>query len=328
MSKILSQDEIDALISSVPSSGSTDTAKLLAKKKISKYDFKRPNLVSKDQMRLLETIHETICRNFGVYLSAQLRMMMEINLQSVDQVIYSEYVMSIAPPGCIYICEVENPKSNFILEMSPQLAIFIVERLFGGQARVVSTARPISVIEQKVVGRVVDRILREIDTNWSGLLPFSSKRARFDSNPEFVQIASASEPVVVVTIEIKVHNNSTIMNLCYPYNLISDILGRPEVQEKMLFGQAVSDSEGKEIIEHKLGYTPVHLNAVLGKNVISIKDFIDLQVGDTIRLNKQIGNDIEIQVENLPVFSATIGKQNKNYALHINATNLGENHEK
>ncbi len=327
MSKILSQDEIDALISSVPTSEGDETNKLQFKKKITIYDFKRPNLVSKDQMRLLETIHETICRNFGVYLSAQLRMMVDINLQSIDQVIYSEYVMSISPPGCIYVCEVQEPNSNFIMELSPQLAIFIVERLFGGRGNVVSTIRPISVIEQKIVGRVVDRILNEVDNNWSGLLPFNSKVVRFDSNPEFVQIASSSEPVVVVTIEIKVHNNTTLMNLCYPYTLVSNILSKPEVQEKMLFGSTVATSEDRTIIETKLNQTPVKLSAVLGSNRLTVKDFINLQIGDSIRLNTRVGKDIEVQVENMSAFKAAIGQQNKNYALHITSSKEGDDYE-
>ena len=327
MSKILSQDEIDALITSVPVTEGNETGKLHFKKKVIVYDFKRPNLVSKDQMRLLESLHDTICRNFGVYLSAQLRMMVEISLQSIDQVIYSEYVMSIAPPGCIYICEVEDPQSKFILELSPQLSIFIVERLFGGRGKIITTVRPISVIEQKVVGRVVDRILKEIDNNWSGLTPFKSRVVRFDSNPEFVQIASASEPVVVVTVEIKVHNNTTLMNLCYPYSLVSNILSRPEVQEKMLFGSTSTGQKDRTILESKLHQTPVELNAILGRNKISIKDFINLQVGDSIRLDTRVGKDIQVHIANLPVFKATIGQQDKNYALQITSSKKGDYYE-
>ncbi|MFH1851041.1 MAG: flagellar motor switch protein FliM [Candidatus Neomarinimicrobiota bacterium] len=328
MSKILSQEEIDALISNVPETDAGgDVNRLGFKRKITVYDFKRPNLVSKDQMRLLETIHETICRNFGVFLSAQLRMMVEINLHSIDQVIYSEYVMSIAPPGCIYICELDEPASNFILEMSPQLAIFIVERLFGGRGKVVSTIRPISGIEQKIVGRVVDRFLREIDNNWSGLSPFKSRRTRFDSNPEFVQIASSSEPVVVVTVEVKVHNGTSLLNLCYPYNMVSNILSKPEVQEKMLFGSTISTRKERDVIEAKLNRTPVELDAVLGSNNISIKDFIELQVGDIIQLKTRIGQEIPVRIENQPVFSATMGKKNKYYALQITSSRLGDNNE-
>lgn len=66
MAKILTQDEIDALLSSV--SGEAEVAPALkSKQKVSLYDFKHPNLVSKEQMRLLETIHEGLCRNLAYF---------------------------------------------------------------------------------------------------------------------------------------------------------------------------------------------------------------------------------------------------------------------
>ena len=114
-----------------------------SQQKISLYDFKHPNLVSKEQMRLLENIHEGVCRNFGVFLSAQLRMIVEMNLLAIDQIMYSEFVMSIAPPSCIYVMKVKKPESTFVLEVNPTLSIYIVERLFGGRGGFVSPVRPI-----------------------------------------------------------------------------------------------------------------------------------------------------------------------------------------
>ena len=154
MAKILSQDEIDALLTNV-SGESESPAEIEPKQKVAIYDFKHPNLVSKEQLRLLETIHEGLCRNFGVFLSAQLRMIVEMNLLAIDQIMYSEFVMSIAPPSSIYVCVADNPQSQFVLEMNPQLSIFIVERLFGGQGSMVSEVRPISIIEQKVILRIL-----------------------------------------------------------------------------------------------------------------------------------------------------------------------------
>ncbi len=323
MAKILSQEEIDALLSNV-SGESFEEVEEKPRQKISLYDFKHPNLVSKEQMRLLETIHEGICRNFGVFLSAQLRMIVEMNLLAIDQIMYSEFVMSIAPPSCIYVCKPDNPASYFVLEMNPQLAIFIVERLFGGPGSPVTEARPISIIEQKVMSRVIDRLVVELSKNWGQITQFNTTVERFESNPEFVQIVPSSEPVVVVSMEIKIHGHSTLMNICYPYMWISNIVSSPEVQERILFGSQESSEEERNLIEENLLLTPANLSVMLGKTKISVKDFLNLQVGDVIQLKNRTDHLLPVYVNKKHAFNAVIGLRKKRLALRIESIVEGD----
>ena len=117
MAKILSQAEIDALLSTVADDSAEPEDGLGGPlRRVVLYDFKHPNLISKDQMRLLENIHENFSRNFGVFLSAQLRMIVEIELLAIDQLLYSEFVMSIAPPGCLYVINMDEPSGEAIVE--------------------------------------------------------------------------------------------------------------------------------------------------------------------------------------------------------------------
>ena len=316
MAKILSQDEIDALLSNV-SGDADDAGEIEPKHKVTIYDFKHPNLVSKEQLRLLETIHEGVCRNFGVFLSAQLRMIVEMNLLAIDQIMYSEFVMSIAPPSSIYVCEADQPQSAFVLEINPQLSIFVVERLFGGQGGMVNEVRPISIIEQKVMRRVVDRIAYEISKNWATVANFRTDVKRFESNPEFVQIVPSSEPVVVVSMEIKIHGNSSLMNICYPYMWISNILSTPEVQEKILFGSKESTEEEKDLIRFNLHQTEIDMRTILGKSSVSVKDFLELKRGDVIQLKSRTSHPLQIYAHNKYVFDAVAGIRNRRYAIRI-----------
>jgi flagellar motor switch protein FliM len=327
MAKILSQDEIDALLSNVSGEPEEDESGQQQKQKIALYDFKHPNLVSKEQMRLLETIHEGLCRNFGVFLSAQLRMIVEMNLLAIDQIMYSEFVMSIAPPSSIYVMNINKPSSQVVLEVNPQLSIFIVERLFGGKGNFVSEVRPISVIEQKVMRRVVDRITFELKKNWSPVASFDVDITRFESNPEFVQIVPSSEPVVVVSMEIKIHGNSTLMNICYPYMWISGIVSSPEVQEKILFGAKESSDEEKNIIKANIGQTKMIMKALLGRSHISIGEFLNLKMGDVIALNTRTDNLLPVYVKNRHVYDCTVGVRKKRYALQLKNILEGEDQD-
>ncbi|NOZ74613.1 MAG: flagellar motor switch protein FliM [FCB group bacterium] len=323
MAKILSQEEIDALISNI-STNPDDKQK--EGKKVTVYDFKQPHLISKEQLRLLESIHEDLARNFSVFLSAQLRMIVDMNLLGVDQIMYSEFMMSISNPGAIYIGEFEKPASKFILEMDPGLAIFTVERIFGGKGDYTTITRAISPIEQRVMNRVVQRISGEISKNWSTYLPLDVHIDRYESNPEFVQIIPASEPVVVISMEIKIHDNASLINLCYPYLWISNVMSKPEVQSKILFGTQQSSEEDKQLITSNLKSTPVNVKAMVGKTKVPIRLLLELKEGDVIVTNTRLIDDIRIFAEDEPVFKGVIGTKNNNYSFMVKEFNKEETH--
>ncbi|RLD15310.1 flagellar motor switch protein FliM [candidate division KSB1 bacterium] len=322
MAKILSQEEIDALLSSVSESTVTNTEQA-QKQKVTVYDFKHPNLISKEQMRLLEAIHENLCRNFSVFLSAQLRMIVEMNLLAIDQIMYSEFVMSIAPPSCLYVCNVDTPASHFVLELSPQLAIFVVERLFGGPGSPVTNIRPISVIEQKVMTRVINKFLEELAKSWELVTQFKADIQRYESNPEFVQIVPSSEPVVVVSMEVKIHGHATLLNISYPYMWVSSIISSPEVQEKILYGSTEATENEQKIIQESLMQTPTVINVRLGKSRISIKDFLDLQVGDVIQLEDRTDKLLPVYINNKHAFNGVVGLRKNHYAVRIESIEEG-----
>ncbi|MBN4081306.1 flagellar motor switch protein FliM, partial [Caldithrix abyssi] len=266
MAKILSQEEIDALLNNVSEEVEPSGGLVEEERKISLYDFKHPNLVSKEQLRLLENIHEDFVRNFSVFLSAQLRMIVEMNLVAVDQVQYSEFIMSIALPGAIYVGSINNPFSPFVLEISPQLSIFIVEKLFGGAGKFITEPRPVSVIEQRIIRRVIDHVAKEVSKIWKPIKEIECTIDRFENNPEFVQIVPSGEPVVVISMGVKIHGTSTMINICYPYTWISNILSTPKIQDKIFLGVSDSSEDEKSAVKINLKRTTLSMRAILGNS--------------------------------------------------------------
>lgn len=324
MAKVLSQEEIDALLSSVTGGEEASIEGQQELKKVALYDFKHPNLISKEQMRLLQNIHEGMVRNLGVYLSAQLRMIVDINLLAIDQIMYSEFVMSIATPAATYVGYIDAPSSYFVMEISPQLVVFIVERLFGGVGNFNPVKRPISIIERKIMQRVVERIAGEISKNWGNIKEFNCEFKRFESNPEFVQIVPSQEPVVVVSMEVKVRGNTALINLCYPYIWISNILSETDIQGKLVFGVKEPTTEERDIISTNLQLTGVALKALLGRSRLTLGEVINLKVGDIICLDTPINGKIPVYVQNRLSFFSSIGRKNKRYAIKIQNVIKGE----
>ena len=317
MAKALSQEEIDALLNNVFEGEDSKTGEDKSKKKITIYDFKHPNLISKDQMRLLEKIHEGLVRNFSVFLSVQLRTIVEVNLLAIDQINYSEFVMSISTPGAIYVGAIDEPYSQFVLEFSPQLIIFIVEKLFGGQGDFVATSRTISVIERRVMKRVVDHTVKEIAKQWGSLIEFQTKIQRFETNPEFVQIVPANEPVVVISMEIEVKGNTTMMNLCYPYTWISKIISSTDLTDKVLFDTPETKEYDRLQVLENMNRTRVALQGRLGSTHLALRDVLQLELGDVIKLNSDVTDQIDVFAQNKKVYTGSIGKVGKKYGVKI-----------
>lgn len=320
MAKILSQDEIDALLSTVAEdTGEGDGGGGLGPgKRVTLYDFKHPNLISKEQMRLLENIHENFSRNFGVFLSAQLRMIVEIELLAIDQLLYSEFVMSIAPPGCLYVMEIDQPEGEVILELSPSLVIFIVEKLFGGKGSFsAATSRSISIIEQRIMGKVMERASIEVTNVWRTIIDLKTEITRFESNPEFIQIVPSAEPVVVVSLQVKIHDNKTLMNFCYPYRWLSEVVSSQEVQEKIQFGSMESNPEERDKMERHLNKVTCSVEANLGTTTLSIDEFINLKVGDLMVLESSPNDECSVYVRERLTFKGVIGRKERYRAVQI-----------
>lgn len=329
MTKVLSQEEIDALLHSVDEGEDADKAKANIKKekKVSVYDFKRPHHVSKEQFRLLDNIHESLISKLGVFLSAQLKMIVEMDLIGIDQIMYSEFVMSISSPSALYVGEFDDPYSKFILEISPQFIASAIERLFGGQGTYKTTNHQVSNIERRIMKRIIDKISAEISNSWENVKDFNCEFNRFEHNAEFVQIASASEPVIVVSIEVKLREMTTMMNICYPHVWISEILSNPNLQNEIMLGNPSSGNNKPELIERNLHFTSTNLRAILGRTELTVQDFINLQKGDVLVLDKSLDEDVVVYAQNQPMFQAEIGKKRKNYAIKICDLLKGENNE-
>jgi flagellar motor switch protein FliM len=182
MADVLSQYEIDSLLSEM-TSGRVDVDDLvdgkLYKADVSNYDFRRPNRISKNQVRTLQTVHESFAEVFGYYLVSKLQTVVSITVTSVDQLFYSEFILSVSNPSCLYVFDLEGSDGSGILEISPQLALTIVERLLGGAADVPVHSRTITPIEQAVVRGVVEHALSDLREAWRSIAEIKWKLTLF-----------------------------------------------------------------------------------------------------------------------------------------------------
>ena len=284
MSDILSQEEVDALLSAVSAGGESDAGIFDQdqgpaggteggeedEKTLSLYDFRRPDRVSKDQMRTLQNLHESYARQFSTTLTNFLRTFVEIELVSVDQLTYSEFVMSISNPSCIYVFKMEPLDGTAIMEINPSLVFFIIDRLFGGQGRPSEQNRELSLIEQNVITRLVERGLNDLKDVWEHIGVFSPRIEAYETNPQFVQIVAPGETVILISLEVRMQNASGLMSLCFPYLLLESVI--PNLSgESWMSSQSTVTSETRGMLEHELESVEIPISAVIGQTRLTIR---------------------------------------------------------
>jgi flagellar motor switch protein FliM len=295
MNKILSQDEINQLLSSYKSQRMVDsTGEDL--REVQPYDFKHPERISKDMMRSMRTIHEGLARSMGTHLSSTMRLMAEINLLSMDQVTYAEYTMSLPELSCLYVLTSDKISGSVIVELSPQFVLYMVDRLLGGVGDALSEPREITVIEQNVIARMVNQLIRTLNEVWSMLFPMDFKLEGFETNPQFVQIAPASETVAVVFFEIRVRSFTFPMNICMPYFVLEPALPYLNQGRRLSMTDRRGDREIQLPVMHKVLCGELELSALLGRTEISLSDFLELQRGDILPLAVREHAEIELRV--------------------------------
>jgi flagellar motor switch protein FliM len=326
LADVLDQSEVDALLMAVES-GAVETqsesfsarpAATVQHRDVQSYDFKRPERVSKEQMRALEGIHESFARNFGASLSGFLRTIVEVRIATAEQLTYSEFIHSLPNPTNFNLLSAEPLEGQMCLEVSPLIIYPIIDRLLGGSnTDLYVPQRPLTLIEQRLVGRITDRALDALTESWSELVEVEFKISEVESNPHLVQIVAPNEVVVVLGFEIKMGGRAGTMSLCIPFNVIEPVMNKLLSQGWLAYQRRVTPEDKTEELARCLGATTVTLTAYLAETSITMHDLLTLQAGDILQTAKPDTGEIIVRVEGKNKFAAKIGRHKDNLAVKV-----------
>ena len=291
MTEVLSQSEIDALLSAISSGevlDNIDTKRVeVEHRKIKIYDFKRPDKFSKDQIRTLQMMHENFARVTTTSLSAQLRTLVGIHVASVDQLTYEEFIRSVSNPSTLAIVSMDPLKGSSILEIDPSITFTIIDRLFGGAGESPKNLnRELTDIELSVMEGIIVRILGNLREAWSQVIDLRPRLGSIETNPQFAQMVSPNDMVVLITLETKVADVEGMMNFCIPYITIEPILSKFSAQYWYASVRRGSTSENLKIIKEKLQNIYVETSAELGSMQLPLSDILNLQKGDVVKFTE------------------------------------------
>lgn len=320
MTEVLSQDEIDQLLTAI-SAGDSEPENFKPvndTRKIRIYDFKRPGKFSKEQIRTVSIMHETFARLTTTSLSAQLRSMVHVHVASVDQLTYEEFIRSIPTPTTLAVINMDPLKGNAILEIDPAVTFSIIDRLFGGTGEGTKVQRELTDIENSVMEGIIVRILANMREAWTQVIDLRPRLGQIETNPQFAQIVPPSEMVILVTLETKVGEEEGMMNFCIPYLTIEPIISKLSSQFWFSSVRRSSTTQYLGVLKEKLSTVDMDVVAELGTINLSVRDVLSLRVGDVIRLsNVKVGDPLTLSVGNQKKFLCQAGVIGKKMAVQI-----------
>jgi flagellar motor switch protein FliM len=295
-----------------------EAAPVRGEKQVALYDFRRPDRVSKDQMRALQNLHDGYARLLSTTLSSYLRTLVEIDIVSVDQLTYSEFMMSVSNPTCIYVFQMEPLEGAAIMEINPNLVFLVVDRLFGGQGKATDHSRELTDIEKSVLTKIAERSLQNLKEVWEHVGIFTPKIESYETNAQFVQIAPPNETVILISLEVRMKHGSGLISLCFPYMLLESVIDKLS-GESWISGQRTTTQETRRLIEAELASTDLPANVVVGEASLSMRDLLQLRTGDVVVLDKPAGSDLVVHVGDRAKFLGRVGLVGRNKSVQITA---------
>lgn len=319
MSEVLSQNEIDALLSAL-SSGEISVNDINEEKderKIREYNFKLPNKFAKDHTRTLQIMHENFARLLQTYLSGYLRALVQVEVVSVDQLTFNEFSNSMPNPSILGIVDFAPLSGSIILEIMPSIVFAMIERVLGGTGQPFERARGFTEIELTLVEKVLGQIIYYLRDPWKNVIEIKPKLKRIETNPQFTQIMSPNETVALITLNTKVGNIEGMIHICIPHLVIEPVI--PKLSTKYWFSSISKEITSNDIktIENRINSTVLPIKVVLGDADITVRDFLELQIGDVIPLSSAVNDDLMIYVGNKQKFTGKPGLKNNKVAVKI-----------
>ncbi|TDL89630.1 flagellar motor switch protein FliM [Vibrio vulnificus] len=317
--EILSQNEIDALLSAI-STGEMDADDLKkeeVEKRVKIYDFKRALRFSKDQIRSLTRIHENFARLLTTYFSAQLRTYVQISVASADQIPYEEFIRSIPKMTIMNVFEVPPLDGRIILEVNPNIAYSMMDRVLGGRGISVNKVDSLTEIETKIMSNLFEKAFENLKEAWGTIVEIEPVMTEFEVNPQFLQLVSPNDTVVVISLNTQIGETSGMINVCIPHVVLEPIIPKLSAHYWMENSQKEKIPEEIMILEKRIRNADLPIISELGSTDITIEDFLQLDVGDVIDLNKAIDEPLTITIGGIPKYSGQPGKVGKKHAIQI-----------
>ena len=308
MGEVLSQNEIDSLLAAL-SSGEIDAEEMndASDKQVKNYDFKRPTKFSKEHLRTLEIIYEHYGRLLSTSLPVYLRKSVQVSVMSSEAIVFSEFTNALFNPVILGVVNFQPLGGNIIVEMATRLGYAMIDRMLGGEGAPLEKTRDFTEIELTIIEKVMSICMQHMREPWKNVMDINPVLERIETNSQFAQMISPNDMIAIVTLNMKIGDVEGFMNICLPFFTLESVMDRLNTKYWYANMQEQKEEELEEYIEALIKRVDVPVKAVLGRTTIAVSDFVNIQLGDIIRLDTDVEQDLKVYVGNIEKFTALPG---------------------
>jgi len=282
------------------------------------YNFRRPDKFSKDNLRALRDIHREFSKAISLILSGFLRMRVEIEIVSVDQLTYEEFIRSMPSPISVGVFEFEPLPGQILLGISFEVLSCIVNRMLGGIGTVDSQTRELTDIEKALAKKVINIIIQSLEDSWNTIIPVTGKFISLDDNYQSIQVATAGEIVALLTFEVQISGKHYgLFSICFPYPVLETVLGHLSTQHIFQTKGLIASNDERMKMVSKLNTSNVDIRVQFGSCSITLDDFLQLSEGDIVKLDNKVPDDLIVMINGEKKFFARPGIIKNNVCFKI-----------
>jgi flagellar motor switch protein FliM len=328
MSQVLSQKEVDALLNAVVG-GEVATEKNAGSgnnENIVTYDLTSQDKIIRGRMPTLDIVYERFIRAFRMNLSSQLRKLATLNILTTDTLKFGEFINTLPLPSCMSVVRFETLRGSGIIVLESKLAYSLIDSFLGGTDRPYTKVegKDFTHIELSIIKRVVVAALDDLEKAWAPVTPMSIHFVRTETNPQFVGIVPPSDIVIATTFSVELENSSGNLSIVIPFSTLEPI------RQKLISGfqQEVveTDHYWVNMMMRHLEETDLNVSVELGSTEISLRQVVELKVGDVIPLRTDATAELAVEVEGVKRYEGLYGSSRGSRAIQV--TKLVENRNK
>ena len=313
---VLSQDEVDALLQWLSGEESTAAETDVEDEHgVRPYDLASQDRIVRGRMPTLEVINERFARLWRVGLFNFLRRSSEISVASVRLMKYSEFIRTLVVPSNLNLVQLKPLRGTALFIFDPRLVFSVVDNYFGGDGRFHARieGRDFTPLEQRIINRMLDMVFKEYRTAWSPVLPLEIEATRSEVNPQFVNIATPTEVVIVSTFDVEIEGGGGTLHVCIPYSMVEPI--RDQMTTGMTTDRNEVDQRWMQALQAEMREAEVELRVELLQRPLLVRELLQLRVGDVLPVD--LPDTVIGRVDGIPVLAGAFGQHDDHMAIKV-----------
>jgi flagellar motor switch protein FliM len=317
-SETLSQNEIDLLFSGGRPEAPVAAGKRDPSEDVQVYDFRRPARISKDRKRSLLAMYRLLAKSIESWLTGRVRDQVEVELQSVEQLTFGEFMLALPSPCASYIMNVGDTDHQGVIDFGHEFNFFLVDRLLGGAGTQVVPERALTPIERQIVRVVADRVAFQLSEVWKDYVKMDLEITGFESIPEMLQIANREDPVLVANIGVTMGDLNSLLLLCLPFSTLEKFFtGTSKRRSLTAEGTAEEREQDRAQIEDTLRTAQLTVGARLPSFDMPLSTLLALEPGNILGTGLPHDSGLDVFVAGQRRFVGTPGRVGKKLAVRV-----------